>query len=61
MRIDQTVANPKCLLFQYEKTLGDELGSLRLVESIERNTKHYVDIFSDAVDSVMPKETREIS
>ncbi|MCJ1233695.1 Mcm2-7 hexameric complex component [Varicellaria rhodocarpa] len=44
----------------YEKGLGDE-ESLRLVESIERNAKHYVDILSQAVDKVMPKETREIS
>lgn len=32
---------------------------LKLVESIERNAKHYVDILSQAVDKVMPKETRE--
>ena len=34
---------------------------LKLVESIERNAKHYVDILSQAVDKVMPKETKEIS
>ena len=34
---------------------------LRLVDSIERNAKHYVDILSQAVDKVMPKETKEIS
>ena len=45
---------------QYEKGLGEDLG-LRLVDSIERNAKHYVDIFSQAVDKVMPKETQEIT
>ncbi|KAL9122878.1 MAG: hypothetical protein Q9187_000567 [Circinaria calcarea] len=44
----------------YERSLGDH-ESLRLVESIERNAKHYIDILSQAVDKVMPKETREIS
>ena len=34
---------------------------LRLVESVEQNAKHYIDIFSQAVDKVMPKETKEIS
>jgi hypothetical protein len=34
---------------------------LRLVESIQNNTKRYIDVFSDAVDSIMPKETKEIS
>lgn len=34
---------------------------LQLVESIEKNAKHYIDILSQAVDKVMPKETREIS
>lgn len=47
-------------LLQYEKSLGDH-ENLRLVESIERNAKHYIDILSQAVDRVMPKETREIS
>lgn len=45
---------------QYEKGFGEEMG-LRLVDSIERNAKHYVDILSQAVDKVMPKETRDIS
>ena len=34
---------------------------LKLVESIERNAKHYIDILSEAVDKVMPKESREIT
>ena len=45
---------------QYEKSLGEDLG-LRLVDSIEQNAKHYVDILSKAVDKAMPKETREVS
>ena len=46
---------------QYEKGLAEVEGGLRLVESIEKNAKHYVDILSQAVDKVMPKETRQIS
>jgi DNA replication licensing factor MCM7 len=45
---------------KYERSLGDE-HDLKLVESITNNTKHYVDLFSDAVDKVMPKESREIT
>lgn len=45
---------------QYERSLGDE-HNLKLVESITNNTKHYVDIFSEAVDKMMPKESREVS
>lgn len=44
---------------QYEKSFDEDTG-LRLVDSIERNAKHYIDILSQAVDKVMPKETREI-
>ncbi|KAI9697659.1 MAG: Mcm2-7 hexameric complex component [Candelina mexicana] len=44
----------------YEKALGDDAG-LKLVESIELNAKHYIEILSRAVDKVMPRETREIS
>ncbi|MCJ1227513.1 Mcm2-7 hexameric complex component [Toensbergia leucococca] len=47
-------------LDSYEKAVGDDLG-LRLVESVERNAKHYIEVLSQAVDKVMPKETREIS
>ena len=45
---------------QYEKSLGPDFG-LRLVDSIEQNAKHYIDILSKAVDKVMPKETLEVS
>jgi DNA replication licensing factor MCM7 len=33
---------------------------LQLVESIETNAKHYLDIMAKAVDKVMPEPTREI-
>ena len=41
-------------------SLGEDVN-LKLVDSVSSNTKHYVDLFSDAVDKVMPKESREIS
>jgi DNA replication licensing factor MCM7 len=44
---------------QYEKQFGDQ--GLKLVESIERNAKRYLDILSKAVDNVMPKETQELT
>ncbi|KAI4154167.1 MAG: hypothetical protein L6R39_001435 [Caloplaca ligustica] len=47
-------------LDNYEKSLGEDVG-LKLVESVERNARHYVDLLSQAVDKVMPKETQEIS
>lgn len=37
-----------------------EEESLKLVQSIERNAKHYIEIVSRAVDAVMPKETQDI-
>lgn len=43
----------------FEKGMEDE--SLRLVENIEVNAKHYIEILSLAVDKVMPRETQEIS
>jgi DNA replication licensing factor MCM7 len=33
---------------------------MNLVENIETNTKHYLDIMAKAVDKVMPDPTREI-
>ncbi|KAI9843197.1 MAG: Mcm2-7 hexameric complex component [Sclerophora amabilis] len=47
---------------KYEKGLEeDNVPSLQLVSSIIKNTKHYVEILSRAVDKSMPPETREIS
>lgn len=42
---------------QYEKTLEDS-DVLRLVQSIEKNAHHYIEIFSRAVDKVMPQARR---
>ena len=35
-------------------------ASLKLVQSIEMNTKHYVDIVSRAVDSAMPQPSTDV-
>ena len=45
---------------QYEKGLGKEFG-LKLVDSVEQNANHYLEILSRAVDKVMPKETKEVT
>ncbi len=42
---------------QWEK---DNDNSMRLVDSIELNTKHYVDVMSKAVDAVMPAPSSDI-
>jgi DNA replication licensing factor MCM7 len=34
---------------------------LKLVESIEKNARRYIDVVSQAVDSIMPKETKDIT
>jgi len=34
---------------------------LKLVESIQKNTKRYIDVFSQAVDAMMPAVTKDIS
>lgn len=38
----------------------DEDTNYRLVESIERNAHHYLEILSRAVDKCLPPPTREI-
>jgi DNA replication licensing factor MCM7 len=43
---------------QYEKSLGDE-ADFRLVSSIEKNAFHYIEVFSRAVDKVMPESVAE--
>ncbi|KAL2161594.1 hypothetical protein VTH06DRAFT_8156 [Thermothelomyces fergusii] len=42
----------------YEKELNE---GLKLVEWIEQNTKHYVEIFSRAVDKLMPEPSQDIT
>lgn len=45
---------------QFEKSLPEETD-LKLVESVQKNTHRYIEIFSQAVDAVMPRETREVT
>lgn len=44
----------------YEKAAVDDDTNYRLVESIERNAHHYLEILSRAVDKCLPPPTREI-
>ncbi|KYG44489.1 hypothetical protein M433DRAFT_69328 [Acidomyces richmondensis BFW] len=49
-------------LQQYERSLDEDRAlALNLVSSIERNAYHYIEIFSRAVDNVLPAPTREPS
>lgn len=45
---------------QFEKSLPEETN-LKLVESVQKNTYRYIDVFSRAVDEVMPKESKEVT
>ncbi|KAJ5604775.1 hypothetical protein N7510_009929 [Penicillium lagena] len=45
----------------FEKALPDEQQDLKLVDSIQKNTKRYIDVLSQAVDEVMPKETKDVT
>jgi len=47
-------------LQQYDELLEENGTPMNLVESIEANAKHYLDIFAKAVDAAMPDPTREI-
>ncbi|POS85628.1 MCM-domain-containing protein, partial [Erysiphe pulchra] len=48
-------------LAQYDRYLEENRISMKLVPSIEKNAKHYLDIMARAVDRVMPLPTREIN
>jgi DNA replication licensing factor MCM7 len=48
-------------LDSYEKALGDQGVGLKLVQSIEENAFHYIEIFSRAVDTLMPQPEKDIS
>ncbi|QDS67626.1 hypothetical protein FKW77_004302 [Venturia effusa] len=48
-------------LEQYEKTLGDDASTLKLLSSIETNAQHYIEILSRAVDKVMPQPSVDLS
>ncbi|KAJ5725599.1 DNA replication licensing factor MCM7 [Penicillium malachiteum] len=45
----------------FEKALPEEQQDMKLVESIQKNTKRYIDVFSQAVDAIMPKETKDVT
>lgn len=45
---------------KWESQNEEEEEPLRLVHSIEMNTKHYVDIMSRAVDNVMPQPSLDV-
>jgi len=47
-------------LKSFEDSLEMDVN-LKLVESIMKNTKHYVELFSIAVDKLMPKESKDIT
>ncbi|KPI45949.1 DNA replication licensing factor mcm7 [Cyphellophora attinorum] len=47
-------------LKEFEISLGTD-SNLKLVDSVLGNTKHYVDLFSEAVDRLMPKPTKDVS
>lgn len=40
---------------QWEQEVGDDVAALKLVQSIEVNTKHYVELLSRAIDECMPE------
>jgi DNA replication licensing factor MCM7 len=44
----------------YEKATSDDEHNYRLVDSIERNAHHYIEIISRAVDKCLPPPTREL-
>ncbi|KAF4975012.1 hypothetical protein FZEAL_8157 [Fusarium zealandicum] len=48
-------------LSTWENQSFDDDDRLRLVDSIEMNTKHYVEIFSRALDEVMPQPNTEVT
>ena len=40
---------------------ADTQSGLKLTQSIEGNTKHYVEILSQAVDETMPEPSADVS
>lgn len=41
--------------------MGEDVAALKLVQSIEANTKHYVEILSRAIDDCMPEPTSDVT
>ena len=52
------MAHETDVLRQYEKGLDAE-EDLKLVASIEENAYHYIEVFSRAVDKIMPQPSKE--
>lgn len=46
---------------QWEEEMGEEVSALKLVQSIEGNTKHYVEILSRAIDDCMPEPNSDVT
>lgn len=44
----------------YEKATTDDEHNYKLIESIERNAHHYIELFSRAVDKCLPPPTKEL-
>ncbi|KAF2854525.1 MCM-domain-containing protein [Plenodomus tracheiphilus IPT5] len=45
----------------YEKATSDDEHNFKLVDSIERNAQHYIEILSRAVDKCLPAPTRDLN
>ncbi|KAL5121833.1 DNA replication licensing factor MCM7 [Pleosporales sp. CAS-2024a] len=45
----------------YERATADDEHNYKLVESIERNAHHYIDIVSRAVDKCLPPPTKDVN
>lgn len=45
---------------QYERASSDDEHNYKLIESVERNAHHYIEIFSRAVDQCLPPPTKDL-
>jgi DNA replication licensing factor MCM7 len=45
---------------QYERATSDDEHNYKLIESIERNAHHYLEIFARAVDKCLPPPTKDL-
>ncbi len=48
-------------LAKYDNSLDENGTPMNLVSSIETNAKHYIEIFSQAVDNVMPPPSKDVT
>lgn len=44
---------------QWGQEVGDDVAALKLVQNVEVNTKHYVELLSRAVDECMPEPSSD--